>query len=77
MNAARGLSLFAMVDLIEEGMALMQQYHKYLINASLVSTSEIKATCTKLIASMPIDSDGFMMMLRIFANLLFVIFPSS
>ena len=48
-NAARFLSPFLMGDLTEEDVALIQQEHKNLINASLVSTSEVKATHTKLI----------------------------
>ena len=38
VNAERGLSPFAMVDLTDEDVALMQQYHKELLNTSLVST---------------------------------------
>ena len=77
MNKERGLSPFAMVDLIEEDMGIMQQDHKDLLNASLVSTLEVKETRTKLIASTPTESEGFMMMLKIFANLLFALYPSS
>ena len=74
VNAARGLSQFPMVYLTEEGVAHMQQDHKYLLNASLVSTSEVKATHTKLIASTLTGSEGFMMMVKRFSNLLFAFF---
>ena len=77
MNAEIGLSPFDMVDLIEEVVALMKQDHKYILNVSLVSTSDLKETRTKLIASTPTDSYGFMMVLKIFANLLFALFFSS
>ena len=77
VNTERGLSPFAMVDLIEEDMGLMQQDHKDLLNASLVSTLEVKETRTKLIESIPIDSEGFMMMLKRFSNLIFALLPSS
>ena len=43
---------------------------------SIVSASEVEATRTKLIASTPIYSEGFMIMLNIFSNLLFAIFSS-
>ena len=58
-------------------MALVQQDHKDLPNASLVSTSEVKLYRNKLIASTPTDSEGFMMMLKIFENLLFALFSLS
>ena len=58
-------------------MALMLQDHEDLLNVSLVSTSEVKSTHTKLIVSTPIDSEGFIMMFKIFANLLPALFYSS
>ena len=76
VNAARGLSPFVMVAFKEEDMALMQQDHKDLLNMSLVSTYEVKATPTKLILSTPTDSEGFMMMLNIFAKLIVALFSS-
>ena len=55
----------------------MLQDHEDLLNVSLVSTSEVKSTHTKLIVSTPIDSEGFIMMFKIFANLLLALFYSS
>ena len=77
MNVARGLSPFAMLDFTDENVALMQQDHEDMLNASLVSTSEAKETRTKLKSSTSIESEGFIMMLKIFANLLFPLFSSS
>ena len=77
MNAARGVSPFVVVDLTEEDVAIMQQDHKGLLNASLVSTLEVKETRTKLIASTPTESEGLMMMIKIFSNLLFAPFSLS
>ena len=74
MNAARGLLSFAIVDLTEEDVALMQKYHKDLLKASLISTSEVKATLTNLISSTLTGSEGFMMMLKRITNLLFALF---
>ena len=77
MNVARGLSPFAMLDFTDENVALMQQDHEDMLNASLVSTSEVKETLTKLIASTTKYSEGFMIMLNRFVNLLFALFSSS
>ena len=77
VNAARVLSPFVIVDLTEEDVALMQQDREELLNASLVSTLEVKATHTKLISSTPTDSEGFMMMFKIFSKLLLALFTSS
>ena len=65
-----------MVNLIEEDVANIQNYHGELINASIVSTSEVKSTCTKLIASTPTYSEGFMIILNRFSNLLFALLLS-
>ena len=62
---------------MEEDFALMQQYPEDLLSAFPVSTSEAEATKTKLIATAPLDSGGFMMMLNSFANLLFQLFSFS
>ena len=48
-NSTRGLLPFAMVDLTEEDVAIMQQDHEYLLSASLVSTSEVKENYSKII----------------------------
>ena len=77
INEARGISTFVMVDLTEEDLALMQQDHEYMLNTARVSTSEVKATHTKLMASTTTNSEVLMMMLKIFSNLLFALFSSS
>ena len=77
MNSERGLSTFAMVYFKEEVVEIMQQDYKDLLNASLVSKLEVKATRTKLIASTPTESEGLMMMIKIFSNLLFAPFSLS
>ena len=55
----------------------MQKFQKDLINASLVSTPEVKSNLIKLVASTPTESEGFMIMLKMFANLLFAHFSLS
>ena len=55
----------------------MQQDHEGLLNASPVSTSEVKATRTNLIISTPTDPEVFMTMLKKFENFLFALFSFS
>ena len=53
VNATILFSPFSMVESVEDDMVIMQQYHKYIINAYLVSTSELKYICKKLTAKTP------------------------
>ena len=69
--------ILQMVDLVEEVSVLMQQYLEDILNTSLVSTSEVKDTRTKLIEKTTPESEGFMMMLKRFTNLLCVLLSSS
>ena len=66
-----------MVNLKDEDVDIMQQYHEDILNTCLVSTSELKSTRTKLIATTPLEFEGFMMMLKRFTRLLFALFSSS
>ena len=77
VDEARGLSPFFMVNFTEEYVALLQEDHEDMFIMSQISTLEVKATRTKQIESIPTDSEGFIMMLKIFANLLFAVFSSS
>ena len=63
-----------MVNLKDEDVDIMQQYHEDILNTCLVSTSELKSTRTKLIATTPLEFEGFMMMLKRFTRLLFALF---
>ena len=53
VNATILFSPFSMVESVEDDMVIMQQYHEYIINAYLVSTSELKYICKKLTAKTP------------------------
>ena len=55
----------------------MQQEHEGLLNASPVSTSEVKATRTNIIISTPMDPEVFMTILKKFENFLFALFSFS
>jgi hypothetical protein len=77
IHAANGASPFAMVDLTEEDVALMQQDYDDLVNASSVSPSEYRAARAKLVAKTPEDGDGFMLMLKRYVNFLFALFGGA
>jgi len=77
VNAAKGLSPFATVDLTEEDVAEMTQDYEDLQNASAVSTADYRAARAKLKAKTPPDADGFMLMLKRFTNLLHALFSSQ
>ena len=77
MNAAKGLSPYAMVDLTEEDVAEMTQDYEDLQKASVVSTADYKAARAKLKARTPPDAEGFMLMLKRFTNLLHALFSSQ
>ena len=53
VNATILFSPFSMVESVEDDMVIIQQYHEYIINAYLVSTSELKYICKKLTAKTP------------------------
>jgi len=77
VNAAKGLSPFAMVDLTEEDVAEMTQDFEDLTNATAVSTADYKAARSRLAAKTPSDAEGFMLMLKRYANLLHALFSSQ
>jgi len=74
VNAAKGLSPFTMVDLTEEDVAEMTQDFEDLKNATAVSTADYKAARLRLVAKPPGDAEGFMLMLKRYANLLHALF---
>lgn len=76
VHAASGLSPFAMIDLTEEDVAEMKLAHDDLTNATTVSASEYKAARAKLAPRTPVDSDGFMLMLKRYTNLLHALFTA-
>ena len=77
VNAARGLSPFAMVDLTEEDVARMIIEVEDLSSATTVSAADIWAARGKLSAKTPTSSEDFMLMLRRYTNLLYSLFSSQ
>ena len=62
-----------MVNLTEEDAAKMTQDFEDLINAKAVSMADYKAARSRLAAKIPDNAEGFMLMLKRYANLLIII----
>jgi len=77
VNAAKGLSPFAMMDLTEDDVAEMIQDSEDMVNASTVTAADFKAARARLAAKTPEDAEAFMTMLKRFTNLLFALFSSQ
>jgi len=77
VNAAKGLSPFAMVDLSDEDVAEMMQDHDDMLSATHISASEVKASRARLKPATPKDAEGFLLMLKRFTNLLHMLFSSQ
>ena len=77
VNATSGLSPFAMVDLTEDDIAEMTQASTDLANATSVSILDHKASRSKIIAAIPTDAHGFVLMLKRYTNLLFALFSAQ
>jgi len=74
VNAAKGLSPFAMVDLTEDDVAEMIQDNEDMGNASTVTAADYKAARARLATKTPEDAEAFMLMLKRFTNLLYALF---
>ena len=77
VNAAKGLSPFALIDLTDEDVALMVEDDEDLYKATAVSAAEVKAARAKIRAKTPATAEDFMLMLKRFTNLLYALFSSQ
>ena len=77
INAAAGLSPYAMLDLYDDYVARMKQGHKEIFNAYSVPSSEFKASRSKLLAQTHDEAEAFMLILKRFTNLIFSLFGFS
>ena len=77
VNAAKGLSPFAMVDLSDEDVAEMMQDNDDMLSATHISASEVKASRARLKPTTPTDAAAFLLMLKRFTNLLHALFSSQ
>ena len=77
VNATKGLSPFAMVDMTEEDVAIMMESHVDMENATTLTAADFKAARSKLKPRVPDTAEEFLTMLRRFANLLYALFSSQ
>ena len=77
VNATKGLSPFAMMDLTEEDVALMREDFEDMAAATTLTAADYKAARSKIKAVVPESAEDFLLMLRRFANLLFALFSSQ
>ena len=77
VNAAKGLSPFAMIDLTLDDIAIMTNDDQDLSSASQISPADIRAARTKTRATVPTSGDDLMLMLKRYANLIFALFTSQ
>ena len=72
-----GLSPFTMLDLNEDEVALLNDDQYLLHTASLVSVEDLRLQRRKLKICIPLEADDFMLMLKRYGNLLYVVFPDT
>ena len=63
-----------MLDLSEDQIAEMEFVNSYLLAASSIAPTDVKASKSKLVASVPENSFNWIQVLNRFTNLLFVVF---
>ena len=74
MHVVDGLSLFTMIDLNEDQVALLNDEQDLLNTALLVSISDLRGQRNKIKISIPAEAYKFMLMLKRYANLLYAVF---
>ena len=77
LHAMEGLTPFAMQDLNEDEVAILNDESDLLDRASQVSVAELRGQQNKLKVSIPAEADDFMLMLKRFTNLLYAAFSET
>ena len=77
MQAMDGLYQFTMLDLNEDQVALLNDEQDLINTTSLVSIANLRGQQNKIKISIPAEADEFMLMLKRYANLLYVVFTAS
>ena len=77
VNAAKGISPFAMFDFSEDDVAVMVQDFQDISGATTITAADIKAARSKLQAAVPTTTEDFLKMLRAYTNLLFSLFTNQ
>ena len=77
LHAMDGLNLFAMIDLNKDQVARLNEEQDLLNTASLVSVADLRGQQGKLKASILVEPEDFMLMLKRYANLLYTLFSEE
>ena len=77
VNALKGLSPFAMLDLTEEEVADMHELDADITAATAVTASDHRQARMKLRAHVPESAEDFMLMLKRYTNFIFALFGSQ
>ena len=74
VHAMEGMSPFTMLDLNEYDLVLLNDKQDLLKTASLISVEDLRLQQLKLKICIPLEADGFMLMLKGYDNLLYAVF---
>ena len=77
LYANEGLSPFGCLDLNEDKVAAINQHEEALSRATSVSISNIKLHKSKFVAKVPTDGAEFILLLKRFTNLIYVLFGAE
>ena len=77
LNAAKGLSPFAMIDFTLEDIAVMTNTDTDLNLATQIAPADLRAARSKVKAGVPASGDDLLLMLKRFANLIYALFTSQ
>ena len=77
LHAMDRLTPFAMLDLNEDQVSFLNDEQDLLTKASLVSVDDLRGHRNKMKISIPTKAEEFMLMLKRYANLLYVIFTET
>ena len=77
LRAMEGLSPFLMLDLSEDEVAAINDEADLIQRASMVSVQDLRALKRKMKINIPDTAEGFIILLKKFTNLVFVLFLSQ
>ena len=77
IHAMDGLTPFAMLDLNEDQVAILNEEQDLLNTASLVSVSDLRGQRSKLKVTIPAEPEEFMLMIKRYTNLVYAIFSED
>ena len=74
LHAMDGLSPFTVLDLSKDEVVMLNNEYDLITSESLVSVDDLRKQRKKLRVCIPAEADGFMLILKLYANLLYGIF---